>query len=99
MRLIFEWDKKKAKANLQKHKISFDEAKTLFNDPLLLTIPDEYHADNEERYLSIGLSAYGNILVIVHTERRETEELLIIRIISCRKATASERRSYEEGHE
>jgi len=99
MKLIFEWDKNKAKANLRKHKVSFDEAKTLFNDPLLLTFPDEYHPDNEERYISIGISAYGKMLLIVHTERRETEELLTIRIISCRKATASERRAYEEGNE
>jgi len=97
MELIFEWDTKKAKANLKKHKVSFEEAKTIFNDPLLLTFPDEEHSDAEERFISIGLSVTNKVLLAVHTERQETEDLLIIRIVSCRKATSSERRVYEEG--
>ena len=97
MELIFEWDTKKAKANLKKHKVSFEEAKTIFNDPLLITFPDEEHSDAEERFISIGLSVTNKVLLAVHTERQETEDLLIIRIVSGRKATASERRVYEEG--
>jgi uncharacterized protein len=97
MELIFEWDENKAKKNLRKHKISFEEAKTVFNDPLLITFPDEYHSDEEERYLSIGLSARDKILLVVHTEQEENEKAVIIRIINCRRATASERRTYEEG--
>lgn len=96
MKLIFEWDKKEAMVNQQKHKISFEEAKTLFNDPLLLTFSDEYHSVNEERYISIGISAHGRILLIIHTEQKDSDDILIIRIISCRKATKFERQVYEE---
>ena len=99
MELVFEWDAKKAKANLKKHKVSFEEAKTIFNDPLLITFPDEEHSEDEERFISIGMAASDRVLLAVHTEREETEDLLIIRIISCRKATASERRVYEEGED
>ena len=85
--------------NLQKHKVTFEEARTLFNDPLLLTYPDESHSETEERFISIGNSAHNRVLVIVHADREETEDTLIIRIISCRKATPSERHTYEEGNE
>ena len=97
MELIFEWDKNKAKANLRKHKISFDEAKTVFNDPLAITFPDDFHSDEEDRLISIGMSANSRVLLVVHTEESETENAVIIRIISCRKATASEQEIYEKG--
>ena len=93
MELTFEWDEEKAKANLRKHRVSFEEAKTIFNDPFLLTFPDPEHSISEQRYLNIGLSSKGRVLVLIHTERGET-----IRIISCRKATLSERRAYEEAN-
>jgi len=99
MELVFEWDTKKAKANLRKHKVSFEEAKTIFNDPRLITFSDEEHSEAEERFISIGMSATNRVLLAVHTEREETEDLLIIRIISCRIATASERRVYEKGED
>ena len=99
MELLFEWDENKAKENLKKHKVSFEEAKTVFNDPLLITFLDEEHSDSEERYISIGSSATSKILLAIHTEREATEETLIIRIMSCRQATASERRTYEEGED
>jgi uncharacterized DUF497 family protein len=99
MELLFEWDENKARENLKKHKVSFEEAKTVFNDPLLITFPDEEHSENEERYISIGTSATSKILLVIHTEREASEETLIIRIISCRQATASERRTYEEGED
>ena len=92
MKLTFEWDEVKSKANLQKHKVSFEEGKTIFNDPFLSTFPDDKHFANEERYINIGLSGNGRILILTHTERQGK-----IRIISCRKATTSERRFYEEG--
>ena len=92
MELIFEWDEEKAKKNLRRRKVSFEEAKTVFNDPFLWTFPDPEHSDIELRYISIGYSSRGRVLVVVHTERGTN-----IRIISCRKATASERRAYEEG--
>jgi uncharacterized DUF497 family protein len=91
MKLTFEWDEVKAKANFKKHKVSFEEGKTIFNDPFLFTFPDSEHSIKEERYVNISLSAKGRILVLTHTERQDK-----IRIISCRKATARERRFYEE---
>ncbi|OHE56268.1 MAG: hypothetical protein A2Z47_09825 [Thermodesulfovibrio sp. RBG_19FT_COMBO_42_12] len=92
MKLTFEWDEVKSKANLQKHKVSFEEGKTIFNDPFLFTFPDEKHSANEDRFINIGLSANSRILVLTHTEQQDK-----IRIISCRKATARERKFYEEG--
>ncbi len=92
MKLIFEWDEAKAKDNFKKHGVSFEEGKTIFNDSSLLTFPDIEHSVNEERYINIGISAAGRILIVIHMERQEK-----IRIVSCRKATARERRFYEEG--
>lgn len=87
----FEWDENKAEENLRKHKISFDEAKTVFADPISITIPDPKHSIDEERYIDIGSSTHGRVLVVVYTERGAN-----IRLISCRKATPFERRKYEE---
>ncbi|MBI2556643.1 MAG: BrnT family toxin [Planctomycetes bacterium] len=92
MKLNFEWDEEKAKANLKKHKVSFDEATTIFIDPFSITIPDIDHSMDEQRYIDIGSSGNGRVLVVVYTERGSN-----IRIISCRKATLSERKHYEEG--
>ncbi|HEY89567.1 MAG TPA: BrnT family toxin [Thermoflexia bacterium] len=91
MSLTFEWDEEKAQANLRKHKISFEEAKTVFSDPFLMTFPDPEHSHREQRYLNIGYSLKRRILIMVHTEREVN-----VRIISCRKATRSERRNYEK---
>ncbi len=92
MKLSFEWDEEKAKANLRKHGTSFEEAATVFTDPFSITIPDPDHSADEQRYVETGNSTEGHILVVVYTERGRN-----IRIISCRKATPSERRLYEEG--
>jgi len=92
MKLAFEWDEAKAKENLKKHKVGFDERKTIFNDPFLLTFPDIDTTDTEARYVNIGLSIRDRVLVLIHTKRQGR-----IRIISCRKASARERRHYEEG--
>jgi hypothetical protein len=97
MKLIFEWDASKARTNLAKHQVSFEEARTLLNDPLLLTVIDDFHSKDEGRFISLGRSARGRILLLIHTERYETEDSLVIRIISCRKATKSERITYEDG--
>ena len=86
----FEWDDVKAESNLKKHSVSFEEGATIFNDPEIATIFDPDHSKDEERYISIGTSIQGNLLVIVHTERGER-----IRLISCRKATNTERKVYE----
>ncbi|MEH2359949.1 BrnT family toxin [Nostoc sp.] len=91
MELGFEWHEKKAKENLKKHGISFEEAKTVFNDPFSITITDPNHSLDEERYIDIGLSLRGELLVVVYTERQSN-----IRIISCRQATKVERKVYEQ---
>jgi len=92
MPLIFEWDEKKAKRNIRKHKVSFEEATTVFADPLSLTIPDPLHSEEEDRFVTMGMSIKGRLLVVVHTERGDA-----IRIISARLATPWERRAYEGG--
>lgn len=92
--LIFEWDEDKARNNLVKHQVSFEEAKTVFGDPLSVTISDPDHSRDEDRYLDIGRSAGDRLLVVVYTERDTA-----IRLISCRRATQAERRIYEEGTE
>jgi hypothetical protein len=94
MKLNFVWDEEKAKANLKKHRVSSDEATTVFLDPFSITIPDPDHSMAEQCYIDIGSSDKGRVLVVVYTERGEN-----IRIISCRKATPSERKLYEEGNE
>ena len=93
---IFEWDEEKAKINLQKHKVSFEEAETVFDDQFLITFPDEIHSVEEERFISIGYSNINRILLIVHTEHSENADEITIRIISCRKATTLEREIYEQ---
>ncbi len=91
MQFNFEWDEEKVKANLNLHKIGFDEAATVFSDPFSITVPDPDHSTDEERYIDIGVSDKGRILVVCYTERGTNT-----RIISCRKATPTERRRYEE---
>lgn len=99
MKMIFEWDENKARINYEKHRISFDEARTIFADPFLITFVDEFHSDKEERFISIGLSERNHVLLAVHTEREEENETIVIRIISCRKATQTERKRYEKEDE
>ena len=86
----FEWDDDKAAGNLKKHSVSFDEGTTIFNDPMIATIPDPDPSKQEERCISIGISVQSRLLVVVHTEREDR-----IRLISCRKATSAERKYYE----
>lgn len=87
----FEWDDEKAISNLKKHGVSFEEGATIFNDPLIASISDPDHSKEEERYVSVGISVQGRLLVVVHTEREER-----IRLIGCRKATGTERKAYEK---
>ena len=88
----FEWDSTKAAANLSTHRISFDEAKTVFDDPLYVDFYDPDHSDEEHRYIIIGESQQGRLLMVSYTERNDT-----IRIISSREVTPLERKEYEEG--
>ncbi|NCP15485.1 BrnT family toxin [bacterium] len=90
MKSNFEWDEKKAKRNTQKHGASFEEAITVLQDELSLTMNDPIHSIGEERFIDIGLSSNGHVLVVTYTERGSH-----IRIISCRKATPAERKAYE----
>ena len=87
-----EWDEDKAEANERKHGVSFTEAMTVFGDPLALTGYDPRHSDEEDRYITMGTSADGRLLVISHTDRGEN-----VRIISARPASRAERRDYEDG--
>ena len=91
MRVSIEWDPVKAETNLKKHQVSFEEASTVFDDPLFITFLDVAHSVDEERYITIGLSKTNRLLLIAHTERQG-----VTRIISARKATKNERRFYEE---
>ena len=91
MDVTFEWDEDKARENLKKYRVSFDEAKTIFLDPFSITIPDPDHSMTEQRFVDIGTSVNGRLLITVYTERGTN-----IRLISCRKATPSERRKYEQ---
>ena len=93
----FDWDDSKASLNLAKHRVSFEEGKTIFKDPFLITYPDEHHSDNEDRLISIGTSINERLLIVVHLEKLEMTNRISIRIISCRKATANERKLYEQG--
>lgn len=86
----FEWDREKAKKNLRKHKVSFDEAMTVFYDTLSATFDDPDHSIAEERFITIGYSSHGRLLVVSHAERGKT-----IRIISARSATGHERKRHE----
>jgi uncharacterized DUF497 family protein len=88
----FEWDAAKATQNLAKHRVSFEEATTALRDPLSATGLDPDHSFSEERFVTFGVSSRGRVLVVAHTGRGD-----IIRIISARKATRTERKIYEEG--
>ena len=92
MGLIFEWNERKARANFRKHGISFEEAASVFGDPNAVTIYDVSHSTDEERFVTIGVSSKGPLVVTCHTDRGDR-----IRLISARKASAKERRQYEEG--
>ncbi len=89
----FEWNPDKATRNFEKHAVSFQEAATVFNDPLSVTFLDPQHSIREHRYVIIGRSVFGQLLIVAHTDRKEK-----IRIISARKATRQEQRFYEEGY-
>ncbi len=88
----FEWDKSKAAQNFSKHGVTFKEAETVFDDPLYVDFYDPNHSDAEDRYLIVGESNQGRLLIVSYTERRDS-----IRIISTRQVTRAEREAYEEG--
>ena len=89
--MLIEWDPAKARTNLRKHGVDFHEAGTVLDDLLSTTFPDPGHSVDEARFLTIGVSASGRILVVAHTDRGEA-----VRLISARRATPRERKFYEE---
>lgn len=88
----FEWDNFKAWKNLKKHGVSFEEASTVFGDPLSLTVADPLHSFSEERFITIGSSARGKTIVVIHVQKGDN-----IRVVSARRATKRERKVYEQG--
>jgi uncharacterized DUF497 family protein len=90
-RLNFEFDPAKAAGNLKKHGVSFDEAVTVFDDPLSSTLPDDQHSEDEHRFITVGLSSKQRLLFVVYTETDSR-----IRLIGARPTTATEREQYEQ---
>lgn len=88
----FQWNPQKARLNLRKHNVSFEEATTAFRDPLSVTAPDLSHSSDEYRFVTFGVSSKGRLLTISHTELADS-----IRIITARRSTKRERELYEEG--
>jgi uncharacterized DUF497 family protein len=93
----FDWDDTKAAANLLKHGVEFSEAMTVLLDPLAMTFYDAEHSDEEERWVSVGRSVNGALLVAVHTFVASGPSSALVRIISARPATKRERQQYEQG--
>lgn len=93
----FDWDPSKERRNIRKHKLPFRRAVSVFHDPNQLTIYDEEHSDDEERWITIGIDRGGVLRVVVHTSFQLEEDKYKIRIISARKAKPKEIRQYEEG--
>jgi uncharacterized protein len=93
MSIEFEWDSAKAEANLQKQSVSFEEATTAFYDGLSFTIPDPLHSEREARFVLLGQTSGGRLVVVVHVDRGAR-----IRLISARAATRKERRQHETNH-
>lgn len=86
-----EWDPRKAAKNVDRHRVTFGEAATVLGDPLGRTVPDPDHSSLEERYITVGSSDWGRLLIVSHTERGDR-----VRIISARELTRAERKDYEE---
>lgn len=93
----FEWDPQKASSNLAKHDVAFPQAASVFLDPLASTVPDDEHSGGERRWVTLGLSGAGQLLVVIHTFEEDAEDFAAVHIISARRATPSEMRDYEEG--
>ena len=93
---IFEWDHVKATSNYKKHGITFERASTVFNDPKAVSVFDEKHGGDEERWVTIGLDGNIFFVVVSHTYRQENDRVAYVRMISARKATKIEIKLYEE---
>ena len=96
LNLNFSWDPEKAKSNIFKHKVAFDTASSIFKDPNAISVFDESHSESEERWITIGLSTLGSLVVLVHSYDIIDENNINIRVISARKATKNEKHKYME---
>lgn len=99
MRYSFDWNSTKEQQNIRKHRVSFRQAATIFRDPNQLSIYDEEHTEDEERWITLGIDSTGVVRVVIHTFEQINDELCQIRIISARKATNLEIRRYREGNQ
>jgi uncharacterized DUF497 family protein len=93
--LRFEWDPTKARTNLAKHGVAFTPASTVFRDPFALSIYDEPHSDEEERWVTVGVTQNGRCLVVIHTFRQVGPAEAVVRIVSARRATRREVGDYQ----
>jgi uncharacterized protein len=96
VRIDFDWDPAKAASNTAKHGVTFDEAMTVFRDPLSRSILDSDHGSGEERWVTLGETSTGNLLVVVHTWTDVESDRTVVRIISARRPAANEMRQYRE---
>ena len=96
MNYDFEWDPQKAQSNKRKHGVNFEEAATVFLDPMAVTIYDPDHSGNEDRWVTLGISKNARLLLVFHTFREKNPDAAIIRIFSSRKAAKREVHSYGE---
>ena len=98
MRYQFDWDPLKERANTRRHRVSFREAATAFRDPNQLSISDEEHSEEEDRWITIGLDSTSMLRVVIHTFEQVEEDLCRIRMISARRATSAEEKQYREAN-
>ena len=98
MRYEFDWDPVKERQNIRRHRVSFRQAATIFRDPNQLSIFDEEHSDDEDRWITMKLDSTGSLRVAIHTFEQAEEGLCRIRIISARKATSAEENQYQEAN-
>jgi len=96
MKFDFGWDPRKAKVNQRKHGVSFGQAATVFKDPRMLSVFDHEHSEEEERWVTLGISSTGALLAVHHSFKMTDTETALIRIISSRKATRAEKKQYAE---
>jgi uncharacterized DUF497 family protein len=99
MQYDFEWNPEKAKQNLRKHGVSFERAASVFLDPFAISVYDEEHSENEDRWITIGSVTNEVLVVVVHTFKTVTEKTALVRIISARKAEREELMQYHERRE
>ena len=97
MDLNFEWDAGKARSNLEKHRVTFEDAATVFEDPSALNMYDPDHSESEDRWVTLGIAGSGRLLVVCHTFHEEPGRVITVRIFSARRSTSKEARTYAEG--